>query len=57
MNNLTLIIPAKKESESLPIFINELKDFTENMSGCILPDLNESLETIKIFDLARQSNG
>ena len=39
------------------IFIHELKDFTENMSGCILPDLNESLETIKIFDLARQSNG
>ena len=27
MNNLTLIIPTKREAESLPQFLNELKDF------------------------------
>ena len=27
MNNLTLLIPANKESESLPIFLNELNDY------------------------------
>lgn len=27
MNNLTLVIPAKNESESLPIFLDELKKF------------------------------
>ena len=27
MENLTLIIPAKNESESLPIFLNELKKY------------------------------
>ena len=27
MNNLTLIIPAKNESDSLPIFLDELKSF------------------------------
>ena len=28
MNNLTLIIPTKREAESLPQFLNELKDFS-----------------------------
>ena len=27
MKNLTLIIPAKHESESLPLFINQLKNY------------------------------
>ena len=27
MSNLTLLIPAKSESESLPIFLNELKSY------------------------------
>ena len=27
MENLTLIIPAKKEKESLPLVLNELKNF------------------------------
>ena len=28
MNNLTLIIPTKKEVESLPIFLKEIENFT-----------------------------
>ncbi len=28
MHNLTLIIPAKKESESLPIFLKEIKNYS-----------------------------
>ncbi len=28
MNNLTLIIPAKKEAESLPVFLKEIEDYT-----------------------------
>ena len=27
MNNLTLIIPAKKEAESLPVFLKELEQY------------------------------
>ena len=27
MQKLTLLIPANKESESLPIFLNELKEY------------------------------
>ena len=27
MPELTLLIPAKKEAESLPIFLNELKEY------------------------------
>ena len=27
MKNLTLIIPTKEEAESLPTFLNELKDY------------------------------
>ena len=27
VNSLTLIIPAKHESESLPVFLKELKDY------------------------------
>ena len=27
MKNLTLIIPTKKEVESLPVFLNELKNY------------------------------
>ena len=30
MKNLTLLIPAKEESESLPIVLNELKDYDEH---------------------------
>ena len=26
--NLTLIIPAKNEEEALPIFLNEIKDYS-----------------------------
>ena len=48
---------TKMKIDRNSIFIKELMDFTENMKNCILPDLVQSLETLKIFDLARQSNG
>ena len=43
MKNLTLIIPTKKETESLPIFLKELKHF--NCVKLIVLQ-KEDLETI-----------
>ena len=42
MKNLTLIIPAKKEKESLPKFLEEIKDFDVSIID-ILP--KEDLDT------------
>ncbi len=50
MNNLTLIIPTKKESESLPKFLNELKIFNCKKMIVIQSEDNETLESIKNFD-------
>ena len=49
MENLTLIIPAKNEEESLPIFLTELIDF--NIKALIvLPDKDEKTkDSIKNF--------
>ena len=44
MDNLTLVIPAKNEKESLPIVLNELKKFDLNI--IIVLEKND-LETIK----------
>ena len=30
MNDLTLVIPAKKEAESLPIFLKEIEKFQKS---------------------------
>jgi len=43
MENLTLVIPAKNERESLPIVLNELKKF--NIKILIVLEKND-LETI-----------
>ena len=37
MKNLTLIIPAKNESESLPTVLNELKKFNYKIILCCIP--------------------
>jgi glycosyltransferase involved in cell wall biosynthesis len=50
MNVLTLLIPAKFESESLPIFLEELKNF--NYKKLVILDRSDTstIETIKKFD-------
>ncbi len=50
MNNLTLIIPTKKESVSLPKFLNELTIFNCKKMIVIQSEDNETLESIKNFD-------
>ena len=50
MKNLTLVIPAKTESDSLPIVLNELKDF-ECKKIIVIPKNDEdTYEAIKNFD-------
>jgi len=38
------------------IFMDELKSFIYNLNDCLLPNINDSLETVKIFDLVQESN-
>lgn len=47
MNNLTLIIPTKKERDSLPVFLNEIKEFTCTKLIILDPDDTETYEVIK----------
>ena len=47
MEQLTLLIPANKESESLPIFLNELKKFDYKILVVLQ---KEDLETINSID-------
>ena len=50
MKNLTLVIPAKTESDSLPIVLKELKDF-ECKKIIVIPKNDEdTYEAIKNFD-------
>lgn len=50
MNSLTLLIPAKFEAESLPIFLDELKNF--NYKKLVILDKSDisTIDTIKKFD-------
>jgi glycosyltransferase involved in cell wall biosynthesis len=58
MENLTLVIPAKNEKESLPIVLNELKKF--NIKILIVLEKNdlETIDSIKDFNcvILYQSN-
>ncbi len=61
MENLTLIIPAKNEEESLPKFLSELKDYRTNIL-IILPDNDQKTkDSIKNFDnikiISQKNNG
>ncbi len=50
MKNLTLLIPAKQESASLPLVLNELKDYKCNKLVVLADDDLETIEAIKEFD-------
>jgi len=50
MNKLTLIIPAKNESESLPKVLDELKDFNYNISVVLDKSDKKTINSIKKFD-------
>ena len=50
MENLTLIIPAKNESESLPIFLNELKKYNYKKMIVLQKDDLKTIESLQGFD-------
>tara|TARA_B100001996_G_C18557893_1_gene553463 strand:- start:536 stop:727 length:192 start_codon:yes stop_codon:yes gene_type:complete len=50
MKNLTLIIPTKKESESLPNFLDEIKNLTCKKMVVLQSEDTETLQSIKNFD-------
>tara|TARA_B100000700_G_C14701639_1_gene694777 strand:+ start:99 stop:773 length:675 start_codon:yes stop_codon:yes gene_type:complete len=50
MENLTLIIPAKNESESLPIFLNELKKYNCKKMIVLQKDDLKTIESLKGYD-------
>ena len=49
MENLTLIIPAKKEKESLPIVLEELKQYKFKIKIFLEKDDKETIESIKNY--------
>ena len=51
MNNLTLIIPAKNESESLPKVIKELNSYNYKISVVLHETDYATIESIKEFDI------
>ena len=51
MENLTLIIPAKYESESLPDVLRELKKFNFNIFFALKDTDLETINSIKNFDI------
>ena len=50
MSELTLIIPAKKESESLPIVLEEIKNYDVNIKVLLQKDDIETINSIKNFN-------
>ena len=50
MSNLTLLIPAKSESESLPIFLEELKSYNHNKLIILDEKDVKTIESIKPFE-------
>ena len=50
MHNLTLLIPAKFESESLPLVLIELRDFDCKKLIVLDEDDTETINSIKEFD-------
>tara|TARA_B100000989_G_scaffold204363_1_gene154667 strand:- start:6747 stop:7427 length:681 start_codon:yes stop_codon:yes gene_type:complete len=49
VNNLTLLIPANKESESLPIFLNELISYDFKKMIVLQKEDEETINSIKDF--------
>ena len=50
MKNITLIIPAKYEKESLPSVLLELEEFPFNIMVILEPTDHETIDSIKDFD-------
>ncbi len=50
MNNLTLVIPAKNEKESLPKVLNELKNYPYQICVVLEGNDKETINAIKSFD-------
>ena len=61
MNNLTLIIPAKKEAESLPIFLKELEKYQCKKIIVLQKNDIETVKSIQKFNevniLEQKKNG
>jgi len=51
MNNLTLIIPAKNESESLPKVINEIKNYNYKIDVIVHKSDIKTIDSIKNLDI------
>ena len=51
MKNITLIIPAKNEKESLPQVLNELKKFDYKIMVVLHKSDIETIESIKNYDV------
>ncbi len=51
MSDLTLIIPAKNESESLPIVLNELKKFDYNINIVLHKSDHKTIESLSNIDV------
>ena len=51
MKNLTLIIPAKNESESLPIVLKELNNFKYNINIVLHSSDENTIKSISNFDI------
>ena len=51
MNELTLIIPAKKEEESLPIVLNELKKYNYKINIILHVTDIDTIQVIKKYDV------
>ena len=50
MSNLTLLIPAKFEFESLPIFLKEIENYKDKKIVILDENDFETIEVIKKFD-------
>ena len=50
MNDLTLLIPAKIEKESLPLVLNEIKNYKLNILIVMENDDRDTFEAIKNFN-------
>ena len=51
MKNITLVIPAKNEKESLPQVLNELKKFDYKIMVVLHKSDIETIESIKNYDV------
>ena len=51
MNELTLIIPAKNEAESLPIVLNELKKYNYKTDIVLHVTDIDTIQAIKEYDV------